>query len=142
MVKDKMMWSPERPRLSRQTEAGRPPGMFIAALAACALIGCDEVFVEPAPPPLAQSAELASGAALLQVDVVERILTLRWGDEVRARVELDRLRLGRVASFNPARNYAPDSLKSAPVDDLVWLYAWHGRHHVAHITSLREKMGW
>jgi uncharacterized damage-inducible protein DinB len=22
------------------------------------------------------------------------------------------------------------------------LYAWHGRHHVAHITSLREKMGW
>lgn len=22
------------------------------------------------------------------------------------------------------------------------LYAWHGRHHVAHITSLRTKMGW
>jgi hypothetical protein len=22
------------------------------------------------------------------------------------------------------------------------LYAWHGRHHVAHITSLRKKMGW
>jgi hypothetical protein len=22
------------------------------------------------------------------------------------------------------------------------LYAWHGRHHVAHITSLRERMGW
>ena len=22
------------------------------------------------------------------------------------------------------------------------LYAWHGRHHVAHVTSLREKMGW
>ena len=22
------------------------------------------------------------------------------------------------------------------------LYSWHGRHHVAHITSLREKMGW
>lgn len=21
-------------------------------------------------------------------------------------------------------------------------YAWHGRHHVAHITALREKMGW
>ena len=21
-------------------------------------------------------------------------------------------------------------------------YAWHGRHHVAHITSLRERMGW
>ena len=22
------------------------------------------------------------------------------------------------------------------------LYAWHGRHHVAHILSLRERMGW
>jgi DinB superfamily len=22
------------------------------------------------------------------------------------------------------------------------LYCWHGRHHVAHITSLRERMGW
>ena len=22
------------------------------------------------------------------------------------------------------------------------LYAWHGRHHVAHVTGLRETMGW
>ena len=22
------------------------------------------------------------------------------------------------------------------------LYAWHGRHHTAHITSLRKRMGW
>jgi hypothetical protein len=22
------------------------------------------------------------------------------------------------------------------------LYAWHGRHHVAHVTSLRQRMGW
>lgn len=22
------------------------------------------------------------------------------------------------------------------------LYAWHGRHHLAHITRLRERMGW
>jgi hypothetical protein len=22
------------------------------------------------------------------------------------------------------------------------LYAWHGRHHVAHITRLRQRMGW
>jgi hypothetical protein len=29
--------------------------------------------------------------------------------------------------------------------DLDWalaMYAWHGRHHVAHITSLREREGW
>src|SRR5579862_1498446 len=24
----------------------------------------------------------------------------------------------------------------------VQLYEWHGRHHVAHITSLRQRMGW
>lgn len=24
----------------------------------------------------------------------------------------------------------------------IGLYAWHGRHHLAHITSLRERMGW
>jgi hypothetical protein len=22
------------------------------------------------------------------------------------------------------------------------IYSWHGRHHVAHITSLRERNGW
>jgi uncharacterized damage-inducible protein DinB len=26
--------------------------------------------------------------------------------------------------------------------DNLQLYAWHGRHHVAHITSLRERNGW
>ena len=25
---------------------------------------------------------------------------------------------------------------------LLGLYAWHGNHHVAHVTSLRERMGW
>ena len=28
------------------------------------------------------------------------------------------------------------------LDMFLALYAWHGRHHVAHITSLRERMGW
>jgi hypothetical protein len=27
-------------------------------------------------------------------------------------------------------------------DHLLAMYAWHGRHHVAHITSLRGRMGW
>ena len=25
---------------------------------------------------------------------------------------------------------------------LLGMYAWHGRHHTAHITRLRERMGW
>lgn len=28
------------------------------------------------------------------------------------------------------------------LDDVLQSYEWHGRHHVAHITSLRERMGW
>ena len=28
------------------------------------------------------------------------------------------------------------------VDWLLFLYAWHGRHHTAHITSLRSREGW
>lgn len=28
------------------------------------------------------------------------------------------------------------------LDRNIALYAWHGRHHVAHITALRERNGW
>jgi hypothetical protein len=28
------------------------------------------------------------------------------------------------------------------IDYLVAQYAWHGNHHISHITSLRERMGW
>jgi uncharacterized damage-inducible protein DinB len=28
------------------------------------------------------------------------------------------------------------------LDRVLQLYGWHGRHHVAHITSLRNRMGW
>jgi len=28
------------------------------------------------------------------------------------------------------------------LDDVLTTYSWHGKHHVAHITSLRHRMGW
>lgn len=28
------------------------------------------------------------------------------------------------------------------LDRLLQTYAWHGKHHAAHITGLRERMGW
>jgi hypothetical protein len=28
------------------------------------------------------------------------------------------------------------------MDQALALYAWHGRHHVAHVTSLRRRNGW
>jgi len=28
------------------------------------------------------------------------------------------------------------------VDALLSMYSWHGRHHTAHVTALRDRMGW
>ena len=35
----------------------------------------------------------------------------------------------------------PEHGRLFELDEVVALYAWHGRHHVAHITSLRSRMG-
>jgi len=31
---------------------------------------------------------------------------------------------------------------SITLDQMLGIYSWHGRHHVAHVTALRERMGW
>ncbi|MCA9764758.1 MAG: DinB family protein, partial [Gemmatimonadetes bacterium] len=36
----------------------------------------------------------------------------------------------------------PEQPDPIPLWTLVPHYAWHGRHHVAHITALRTRMGW
>lgn len=36
----------------------------------------------------------------------------------------------------------PEHNRSIGLEEMLALYAWHGRHHVAHITSLRSRMGW
>ena len=36
----------------------------------------------------------------------------------------------------------PEHPQPMSLDRLLMLYAWHGRHHVAHVTSLREREGW
>ncbi|MEK6783200.1 MAG: YfiT family bacillithiol transferase [Bacteroidota bacterium] len=36
----------------------------------------------------------------------------------------------------------PDSKKHIRLENLIGLYAWHGDHHLAHITSLLNRMGW
>jgi uncharacterized damage-inducible protein DinB len=36
----------------------------------------------------------------------------------------------------------PDHSGILTLDWLVSMYAWHSRHHVAHITALRERMAW
>ncbi|MBA4073040.1 MAG: metal-dependent hydrolase [Gemmatimonas sp.] len=36
----------------------------------------------------------------------------------------------------------PEHGRTMSVDVLTALYGWHSKHHVRHITALRERMGW
>ncbi|HMI67214.1 MAG TPA: putative metal-dependent hydrolase [Cyclobacteriaceae bacterium] len=36
----------------------------------------------------------------------------------------------------------PDTKRYNRLDNMVAMYAWHGEHHLAHITSLKERMRW
>ena len=50
-----------------------------------------------------------------------------------------------LRSLSPAdfrRQFRHPELGVVSLEKNLALYAWHGRHHVAHITSLRERMGW
>jgi uncharacterized damage-inducible protein DinB len=40
------------------------------------------------------------------------------------------------------RTFQHPEIGEVSLDRNLALYAWHGAHHVAHITSLRERMGW
>jgi hypothetical protein len=41
-----------------------------------------------------------------------------------------------------ARACHHSALGRVRVEQNIALYAWHGRHHVAHIEALREREGW
>lgn len=36
----------------------------------------------------------------------------------------------------------PEQGRFTPLAQVVALYAWHGRHHVAHVRALRDRAGW
>lgn len=38
--------------------------------------------------------------------------------------------------------FHPEHRRNVTLWNLLGSYAWHGKHHVAHITSLRERRGW
>lgn len=38
--------------------------------------------------------------------------------------------------------FHPEQKKQLTLWELLGMYAWHGKHHTAHITSLRERMKW
>jgi hypothetical protein len=46
----------------------------------------------------------------------------------------------REIDYNRAMQHPERGLMT--LDDTLALYEWHGRHHLAHITGLRQERGW
>lgn len=69
--------------------------------------------------------------AAAAVDMV-RSLHVRWALLLKSMNDADFAR-----TF-----FHPESKRVSRLDRTLGLYAWHGKHHIAHITSLRERKGW
>lgn len=50
--------------------------------------------------------------------------------------------LRSLAPADWARQFKHPELGAVSLDGNLQIYAWHGRHHVAHITALRERNRW
>jgi hypothetical protein len=66
-------------------------------------------------------------------------LSLSLLESLHGRFEL-LLRSLRPEDF--ARTFRHPEMGVVTLDKYLSLVAWHGRHHIAHITSLRDRMGW
>ncbi len=66
-------------------------------------------------------------------------LSLQLFEALRARWAL-LLRSLSEADF--ARAFVHPDRGVMTIDRTIQLYAWHGRHHTAHITDLRRRAGW
>ena len=82
----------------------------------------------------ARWAELPDGRAgpiALSLDLLAA-LHERWVLMLRQMQPVD---FGRVF-------FHPEHRRTMSLDEILGMYAWHGRHHIAQITSLRDRMGW
>ncbi len=81
----------------------------------------------------ARWAELADARAMPIEPSLVLLASLhaRWVPLLRSLGEADWKRGFRHPELGPVR-----------LEQNAALYAWHGRHHVAHIIALRERMGW
>lgn len=78
-------------------------------------------------------AELADSQAPIEISLgLFEAVHQRWVLVLRAMTEEDFAR-----TFHHPDMEEPQVLAAA-----LGSYAWHGRHHVAHITALRQRMGW
>ncbi|MBV9215749.1 MAG: bacillithiol transferase BstA [Acidobacteria bacterium] len=74
------------------------------------------------------------GDSRLPIDVSLRLITAiheRW-------VAL----LGSMSEADYKKKFIHPETGEWTLEAALALYAWHSKHHTAHITSLRERMGW
>src|SRR5712664_1657372 len=50
--------------------------------------------------------------------------------------------LRNISDADWKRTFRHPEMGLLSLEKTLALYSWHGRHHVAHVTTLREKMGW
>ena len=89
--------------------------------------------------PLVRPYDEALWAQLPDAKSGEIELSLALLDAVHARW-LACIRGCPPASFE--RTYRHPEMGLVSLNQQLALYAWHGRHHVAHITSLGRRLGW
>ena len=44
--------------------------------------------------------------------------------------------------FNNVKIFHPEKQVEMSLWTLLGIYAWHSRHHIAHINTLKEQKGW
>jgi hypothetical protein len=74
----------------------------------------------------ARTAPIDASLALLEA------LHQRWGLLLRS----------LTAADWSLRYMHPEHGREWALDEVLAMYAWHGEHHTAHVTRLRERMGW
>jgi hypothetical protein len=78
----------------------------------------------------AELPEAKSGPIEMSLDLLDA-LHLRWVAHLK-----------NIVAADFARAFVHPELGPVSLDRALALYAWHGKHHIAHITSLRTREGW
>ena len=91
------------------------------------------------PGPVIKPYDEAAWANLVDTTTVPIDVSLNLLDAVHTRF-VALLRSMKDDDFR--REYVHPETGRHPLDYLLAMYAWHGPHHIAHITTTRARMGW
>lgn len=80
----------------------------------------------------AELPDARSGPVAYSLDLLDA-LHVRWVALLRAMSDAD---------YSRAYRHPDKPGRDLPLGEVLAEYAWHCRHHLAHITRLRERMGW